>query len=427
MEGAAWRDDFGEEAPRAPFVPDRAEKWGVPASIILGYAWVMHGLSDGAAGKGWLVAFAAMLCLGVGLATRGERRSRECWVWLSCLWTCLLGGVFGKNRVWGEHVWLLIHAFGAYWMLARSGRLLEDGGSSIRLPADLIHGLAVVPFGNFLMRVRAIKAMAAEWKDGRRLNPLAALSAFVAAAVALALFYLAAAMLSDADPNFERLAGGLLEGLDRIGLMGVLPRLLLSLPVGAYLYALVFGLRRETMEKVAARRSALDAGIAAARRVPKAVWPALMGLFAAMYAAFFALQGSYLFDGLRGLLPEAFTASEYARRGFFELCGVMAVNFTLLGLSAATAEGGLRANPTARWLATILLVESALLAVTAGAKLWLYIDRFGFTPLRLQSAWLVAVLFMGCLAALRHLWTGRDTTLAWLLFSGVALAALCLV
>ena len=420
-------DSFGEAGSKAPFMPDPEEKWGVPASVLVGYAWVMHVLADGTAWKGWLTAFAAMLCLGVGLATRGERRSRECWVWLSCLWAGLLGGMFGPNRVWGEHVWFIIHAFGAYWMLARSGRLMDHGESGIHMPADLIHGLVVVPFGNLLMRLRALRAMAAKWKTDRRLNPFAALAAFGAAAAALVLFCLAAAMLSDADPNFGHLAGGLLEALDRFGLMGLLFRLLLSLPVGAYLYALVFGLRRETMADVAARRSAIDAAVTALRRVPRAVWPAMKALFAAMYAAFFAVQGSYLFDGLRGLLPEAFTASAYARRGFFELCGVMAVNFTLLGLSAVTAESGLRASPAARAFSTILLVESDLLAVTAGAKLWLYIDRFGFTPLRLQSAWLVIVLFAGCLAALRHLWTGRDTTRLWLLFSGATLAALCLV
>ena len=418
-------DDLGEVAREAPFVPDRVERWGVPASVLLGYAWISHLLADGAAGKGWLLAFTAMLCLGVGLAARGGRRRREAWVWLGCLWTCLLGGVFGGNRVWGEQVWLLIHAFGAYWLLAGSGRLLEDGGSSIRLPADLVHGLVVVPFGQFLMRVRALRAMAAEWKAGRRLNPFAILAAFGAAIVALGLFCLAAILLSDADPNFERMTGGLWVALDRLGLEGLLVRLPLSLPVGAYLYALVFGLRRETEADVAARRSSIDAAVAALRRVPGAVWPALLALFVALYAAFFAVQGSYLFDGLRGLLPEPFTAAEYARRGFFELCGVMAVNFTLLGAAAASAEGGLRARPAARWMSAALLAESALLAVTASAKLMLYIRRFGFTPLRLQSAWLVLTLLAGCVAALRHLLTGRDSTKLWLIFAGVTLAATC--
>ena len=75
----------------------------------------------------------------------------------------------------------------------------------------------------------------------------------------------------------------------------------------------------------------------------------------------------------------------------------------------------------------MILAESLLLAVTAGSKLWLYIDCFGFTPLRLQSAWLIGVLSAGVLAALWSLWTNRRSVRAWAIFSGVSLALLHLV
>ena len=78
-------------------------------------------------------------------------------------------------------------------------------------------------------------------------------------------------------------------------------------------------------------------------------------------------------------------------------------------------------------MCTVLLAQSILLAVTALSKLALYIACFGFTPLRLQSSWLVCVLLAGCAAWLVSLWTARRTCRAWLLFSGVTLALLCLV
>ena len=194
----------------------------------------------------------------------------------------------------------------------------------------------------------------------------------------------------------------------------------------ALLYGLVFGLQREPETAGEERRARVDAGAAALRRVPQGLWPALMGLFVAVYLVFFALQGSYLFDGLRGLLPEAFTAAEYARRGFFELCGVMAVNFALLGAASLSARGGLRGSTPSLALSAALIGQTALFSVTAGAKLILYIQRFGFTPLRVRSAWLVLTLLAACLAALRHLLTGRDSVKLWLIFAAVTLAGTCM-
>ena len=65
-----------------------------------------------------------------------------------------------------------------------------------------------------------------------------------------------------------------------------------------------------------------------------------------------------------------------------------------------------------------------LLAVTAGSKLWLYIDCFGFTPLRLQSAWLICSLAFGCIAAIWSIVRKKETFRAWAIFSAATLTAL---
>ena len=60
------------------------------------------------------------------------------------------------------------------------------------------------------------------------------------------------------------------------------------------------------------------------------------------------------------------------------------------------------------------------------SKLLLYIDCFGFTPRRLQSCWLIAVLAAGCVCAGTSLLTGRRSFRAWMIFGAVSLALLCL-
>ena len=203
-------------------------------------------------------------------------------------------------------------------------------------------------------------------------------------------------LLSAADKGF----GALMEGVadwfrwdwnpgDWLG------RFALSLPVGQYLFGLIAGSRREDPEALRERCGNFTRGLAAFRVVPNPVWTALTGAFCLLYLVFFAVQSRYLFGAFTRTLPEGFIVSEYARQGFFELCKVMAVNFVLLWLVTRLSRRPVREDRPALILCLILLAESLLFAVVAFSKLALYIDCFGFTPLRLQSSWLVCVLFVG--------------------------------
>jgi hypothetical protein len=124
------------------------------------------------------------------------------------------------------------------------------------------------------------------------------------------------------------------------------------------------------------------------------------------------------------MLPENFTVAEYARQGFFELCKILALNFALFWLVYASSTIPVRENRPAKVISSILMIESVLFAVTALSKLVLYIDCFGFTPLRLQSFWLVCVLLIGCVLTMVSLWSGKKTMKLWIFFTGISLALL---
>lgn len=153
---------------------------------------------------------------------------------------------------------------------------------------------------------------------------------------------------------------------------------------------------------------------------------AVIGAFSALYLVFFVIQGSYLFGAFSRTLPEGFIVSEYARQGFFELCRVMAVNFALLWLVTRMASPETTGKRSFTWLCVLLLTESMVFAVIAFSKLALYISCFGFTPLRLQSSWLVCVLFAGCGLWIYHIFSGRPAFRKWMIFGGATLAVLCL-
>lgn len=353
-------------------------------------------------------------------------RSRESWFWLGCLMITAITGTFGKNRVWGELTVLFTHAFAVYWVLSRSGRLLE-GESSHLLPLDALFGLIVFPFKHFFLRIRTIGYGLSQLKGGGKKQPAVYGLAALSLALTLGLLALAVRSLASADEAFagatERVFSALRFEVDSL----VLWRFAASLPVGAYLFGLIAGTGRESLEGVRARGEKVNAALGTLHKVPMVVWTAALGVFALVYAAFFVLQAGYLFGAFTRTVPEGYTVAEYARQGFFSLCRVMAINFALLWLVTRTGmlpvQAGSRHN---RILCSVILLEGLLFAVIAASKLYLYIASYGFTPLRLQSAWLIAVLAFGCGCALYALWTRKKSFRIWIYFSAAALTLLCL-
>ena len=298
------------------------------------------------------------------------------------------------------------------------------GESSTLLPLDALHGFVVIPFKHFFLRSRTVWHALTHLRRGERkkTQPETVLALVLALIAALALLFGTGILLMRADAGFARLFENLRFELHLDAEVCI--RLLLSLPVGAYVFGLAAGAGREAQEKLRARGDAVCAGVLRLRRVPNAVWTAVLAVFLALYVLFFCVQGSYLFGAFQRRLPGGFTVAAYARQGFFELCGVMALNFALLWLVTRTGERPARENRAVCALCIALLAAGMLFAVVACSKLILYISCFGFTPKRLQSTWLVCVLFFGCAAGGYSLLTGKKSFRAWMMFGAVTLALL---
>ena len=200
------------------------------------------------------------------------------------------------------------------------------------LPLDALFGLIVFPFKHLFLRIRTVSFALTHRKTGEDKHPAAWAAMAVGALLALGLLALAVRELSGADAAFDawtqKLLGVFQWRLNEQTLWNVL----LSLPVGAYLFGLIAGTGREKIEAVRARGERVNAALGSLRKVPVAVWTAALGVFAALYLAFFSLQAGYLFGAFVKMIPDGYTIAEYARQGFFSLCRVMAVNFALLWL-----------------------------------------------------------------------------------------------
>ena len=123
-----------------------------------------------------------------------------------------------------------------------------------------------------------------------------------------------------------------------------------------------------------------------------------LSVISLVYLLYLLSQLAYFFDGFMGVLPLQFTAAEYARRGFFEICIITGINLSLVTLSSALCKKNEKGMPLAfKIICSFLSFFSLLLDATAIAKMVMYVKRFGFTRLRLfTSVFMVflAVLFV---------------------------------
>ena len=404
--------------------------------LAYGYVRLWSALFDGVGAplaKLLLAGFTAgFFALGEALH-RDTPRKRESWVWLGCEALVLASLLLDRGRALADGLpFLFLHIFAVWWALSRSNTLLE-GQSGRFLPLDALNGFAAFPFSHFFLRARTARFALSRLRGGREREKGESGTlawTLLMSAAALGLLVLAASLLTAADEGFSHLLSGFAAlfrfDWDRERWIRLLMRVLFSLPVGAYLFGLLSGTRREERCALSARAAGADETLSMLRGVPESVWAVLLSLFCVLYALFFAVQGRYLFGAFTRTLPEGFVVAEYARQGFFELCKVMAVNFALLYLASRSAKSGPRESRVLRAASLALLAESLLLAFVALSKLALYIDCFGFTPRRLQSTWLVCVLAAGCLCAMWSLLKNAKTFRAWMYFGAVTLSLLCL-
>ncbi|MBO7218050.1 MAG: DUF4173 domain-containing protein [Clostridia bacterium] len=123
-----------------------------------------------------------------------------------------------------------------------------------------------------------------------------------------------------------------------------------------------------------------------------------LGAISSAYIIYLFSQLAYFFSAFSGLLPEDFTTSEYARRGFFEMCAVCAINLFIIFLSTVICRKNEKGLPLGvKGLNVFLCGFSLILIGTALSKMFLYIERYGMTRLRIYTSvfmFFIALVFI---------------------------------
>lgn len=221
-------------------------------------------------------------------------------------------------------------------------------------------------------------------------------------------------LLIGADAAFEGLMQ--LTVLEHLGEW--LGSLVLGLGVFCMVYARLFGLRHRLDVPPATpprSRPGLDA----------APICTFLGAISLIYIVYLAAQFAYFTNAFSGILPTDYTAAQYARRGFFEMCILCAINLELVGgcLALSRKTAGKAPLPTRLFCLFILLFSLGLVA-TSAAKMALYIQSFGLTRLRVLTSVCMAMMTVVIVAVAVRLFRPRFAYMR-LCVVGVALIGLC--
>ncbi|MGN0492339.1 MAG: DUF4153 domain-containing protein [Acutalibacteraceae bacterium] len=214
----------------------------------------------------------------------------------------------------------------------------------------------------------------------------------VGIAISVPVLLVVIPLLISSDAAFEGLMVSLFSGIGTL-----IAKIILGVLLAVFLFTLLFALKKGLQRQENPLRSQTDY-----RNLPAATAVTLFSILSVFYAVYLFSQLAYFFSAFSGILPEgyALTPANYARRGFFELCGVCSINLGLIalitGLSRRTEEGKIPLS--VRLTATLICVFSVIFTATALSKMLLYIGFYGLTRLRLLTSLfmvLLALLFVG--------------------------------
>lgn len=405
-----------------PFFKEiKVDKWDkifAVAYLFLGYGLWKTGQYDSFFNISGFVLFyiavVSLYCFVKGFHINGEK----------IFWSIILLGIglpYGYYSIMPLAQLGMLAIVGAYWTLVMTDALVLDGKTSSWVFLDVWHALVILPFSNFLCQIRVL-LQSLFYKSQKKTGIMILLGI----GISLPVLVIILPVLSQADAGFSRM---LTRVFERVFVFegGLFLQLCIEIPVVVILSSLMFGtvyggIYQRNIEKGICKEYKEISG-EGFHIIPDVAIYTFAGIIGFTYLLFIAFQAKYLFSACGGILPESFTYAEYARQGFFELCGITAFNVLLLLFMNTFTKTITRENKVLSVINIAFSAVTILLLITAMSKLGMYIAAYGFTIKRIQAGvfmiWLFLVLFMIIWHQKRKIPLVR-----WAVFSGAVLFTL---
>lgn len=226
-----------------PVDADRKDKCFAWLYLLVGYGFVytFTSMNFGRHLVFFTIAYAAVVLAYVFL--KGGRPGKESWFWL-----VIMLGIGVPYAFWSAMPFLQIPMLivcAAYWTLIISGSLLEKDKTSQWVVFDGWNALLWVPFGNFGCSFRIVTGLHADHEESgdeleKRGRGKDIRYVLLGVVIAVPVLFIVLPLLSSADEGFQKMMQN--SGLYiQDHLLYTIARMILSLPVAAYLFGLIYG------------------------------------------------------------------------------------------------------------------------------------------------------------------------------------------
>ena len=328
----------------------------------------------------------------------------------------------------------------AFYVAAVSNGILVEGRTGSYILEDIFGSSVIKAFSGFINLFLDIgdlfkkKKPASENTGSKAAAPVkkgsagALIGGIIILIVMFPIFIIAVALLSSINPmfndalsDFSKAIGKLFEfEIDAAWIINNIGYMIFAVPTSLYLYGMISqsaksdgSLEKKTYDTISEFRTIC-------RKVSPIASCIATGTFVVLYLIFFIFEAKYVFSAFSGYLPEQFTAAEYARRGFFELTGIMFINMLIYLLITYFENRDLKGHKVSVALITALMSESVVFAVVSFSKLALYYSRFGYTPKRLLAIWGTLIFAAGAIMVIVSVLKRKDLARIWIYFATVS-------
>ena len=135
-----------------------------------------------------------------------------------------------------------------------------------------------------------------------------------------------------------------------------------------------------------------------------------------LFAVFCYIQFAFLFTGGANTLPQGVTYSEYAREGFFQLLLITIINFGVIIIFMKYFQ---KMTPSIKFMLLLLSIFTGVLIASSFYRMNLYMDVFGFTPLRMMVVTFLAMESFFLIATIYALFKPRFNIFKFYLMVGL--------
>lgn len=223
-------------------------------------------------------------------------------------------------------------------------------------------------FDNFALPFKSIKAHTADKKSSGIFQLLVGLG------ISVPLACIILPLLATSDIAFDSLVSKLLTNLTTF-----IFTLVLTLIATPIIYAHLFSLKKKAVKTTGTSDIS--------GKIPTVTVNTVLCIVSVIYIAYLISQLAYISKAFAFLLPENYTAAEFARSGFFQMAVICCINFVILFIfSVFTNKSESKSPLFTKLLLMFICIFSLFYISTAFIKMIKYISLFGLTRLRVLTS-----------------------------------------